>query len=395
MLLVHLLHHFLHHIHAFLHVLHHRPATGTHLPFPHLALLHLTGAHLPLIHRGRTLAARGLRASADTVACHAAHHTVHALHLVANDTAEASVLSRLASRLDRARAAGLAVDHILGRLSRDRLAEAALTNDPTTLDPFLRPDRRQAPGGVVSPQGHGSARLLAPPSAADLGDARQAAAREVNRLRSVRALTGGRDHVASSRAARASLRSTARRARVTCWCTALPRTGAPAGLVVVCLVHLEDDNGLPVARRPHAWLVESARLSRWLASGRTRRVRAALEVLASTLSERIRTSNEICAQDRSSHQAFITRAGAREAMLHDRLCRPANAPVQPGLFDRRELRQVASERRLIDALIHDSERRLDRLERARSVTGVDVDVTLVGTLSGRGRASASRGRADR
>ena len=308
---------------------------------------------------------------------------VHAVHLVADGTAEANVLARLAARLDRAGAAGLDVDHILGRLSRDRLVEAALTNDPAKLDPFLRPGRPSAPRSVGRPERRSGPRTRLRPLGADASVHREAARLEAERLTLLRGLSGRRraDRSTGSPGGTASLAGPGGPNR--CWLTMLPRTG-PSGLVVVCLVHVTDDNGQPVATLPMAWLVETILPPHLLALGRPALARASLEGLTPLLTVRARRLATLGkAIDRDVHAAFVTRALTRETTLLERLRRPARSPVQAGLFDRRALRQVASERRLLASLIRDSERRLDRLERARSLPpSVECQIALVGTTPG-------------
>jgi superfamily II DNA or RNA helicase len=264
--------------------------------------------------------------------------TVHAVHLVARQTAEEQLLIRLALRVRRAREALQGPESPMTSLSEIEVAEGV----------FAHPaDRRLAAPGAAGPQ----IPVVPPPPAEpvapavtrlDLSAASRDEARRLERVRQLR-----RSHEDAVTGALAALERSAP------WCARL-RVRAPLpfrrALVAVYRTDLVDGRGglveqhLLAVRCPWPdWLPAALRTARpdrlpeaLLAALGTQAARAAvlrLNELQALLPPRL-------APLRARALALAHAAGRRAT------------PCQPGLFDRRVLRQVARDRE-VEALLLD------------------------------------------
>ena len=250
---------------------------------------------------------------------------VHAITLVARDTAEDLVIANLARRLAR-------IVATLGE--KDRLG--AFLNDARMA--------RMVIAGAPEPADDGRASL--PPSSATAPavgeDARAAADRLAAGLRSM--ASASRDGIV--------LVSTLRAA-----------AGSRPGFLVAIRCAVRTEDGEVVATR--VVLVHAARdVARPPTPAAARAMAAkALDALPDLQDDRRRARRGSRPWSRSTRARSTAAAPARRRM-HER--RTANAPIQPGLFDRRAVRE-AEESSGADRAIH-AEHRL-KIDSARSRAG--------------------------
>jgi superfamily II DNA or RNA helicase len=269
--------------------------------------------------------------------------TVHAVHLVARHTGEEEVLARLTVRIERARAALGSAASPLRAPSEAEVAEAVFAHRQLELRPTGagRPD----PDPAGMPVDGGSARDLAVPCRLGV-----AAREEADALRQVRALLvrqGGTLEAVAADLARSGpwftrlrLRARARPA------DAGGRVGEGGALLAVYESELVDGRGLSLDRaltvvtwrappRPGArrdaivWQVEPGSP-----------LRAALEAEAAQCAARR------LARVREALPPRLAAAGRRQLAIAEEGDRPPVVACQPGLFDRRALRQADDESRL-------------------------------------------------
>jgi hypothetical protein len=272
---------------------------------------------------------------------------VHAVHLIATRTAEQQVLARLAARLDRVRAAVGNVDHILGPITPEWLAEQALCA-PGPLRSWPRVDPappRRAPGG-----------------------AREDAERELERLERHRRLRLPPSITITGKGPT--------------WWTRMSRGPWPAGYLAALRVVVEDGLSMPVGQFPIACRISTARtpvarpaatpapIERAIVETARRRLEPALRA-------RARVQTRFLA-DR--HARFLARAIAREQALLRRITDVPATPRQTALFDRRAIRRAATEQRLRERLEEECRTRLARLRHAAERRHVRVELRLVARL---------------
>jgi hypothetical protein len=253
---------------------------------------------------------------------------VHAITLVARDTAEDLVLANLAGRLSR-------VVATLGE--RDRLG-AFLTDARTARLVIAGPAPEDA-----APPGEPPALVTREAAAGD--EARSTAdllaRRRVARMRSPAHLHGASDIPVSSLRAMPGL---APGFVVAIRCAALIAEGEPIATRVV-LVHVGCDVARPASRRAARSMAVKA--IAWVPD-----VHDAFPETAGWFARAV-----------ERHQQSIDRRLTRERAMRDRATAPP--PLQPGLFDRRALRAAEACSDTERAIAADHERRLSALERAR------------------------------
>jgi superfamily II DNA or RNA helicase len=266
---------------------------------------------------------------------------VHAVHLVARDTGEEQVLARLALRVRRAREALNGHEASTSCLSEKELAERVFGGTGAGSVPE-----------AFSETTPGSARSLSDGDIAEpclvRMDLSAAAREEAAHLEFIRQLTRGRgDAVASASAALE---------REAPWCCRL-RVRAPLpfrrALVAVFRADLVDGRGALVEQ--HLVTVRCPWPDSLPAALRTARPDRLPDTLTTALgAEAARAA--ACRLDELMVLLPPRLAGlaARESALAPMTNRPIGA-FQPGLFDRREARRVAGERRL-EALLADEAR---------------------------------------
>jgi ERCC4-related helicase len=245
--------------------------------------------------------------------------TVHAITLVARDTAEDLVIANLARRLTR-------IVATLGE--KDRLG--AFLNDARTARMVIAGAPEQADEADDPPA------VFRPAPAA--GEHARAAADRLSRG-PVRDPQDQPVFVSTLRATR----------------------GLPAGFVVAIRCGARTEDGEVVATR--VVLVHAARDVARPPTPAAARATAATALAALPDLKRIAGVASWFAAIEHIHERSIDGRRAREAAMQER--RTANAPVQPGLFDRRAMRE-ADESSGTDRAIHaEHRRRIEALDRAR------------------------------
>ncbi len=274
--------------------------------------------------------------------------TVHAVHLVAGGTGEEQVLARLALRARRAREALAGGPQPAACLSEIEMAESLFAGAmlPT---PSTQPDTGHGPTPVA-----GVADAAAPLPHVSRADLSADAARQTARLETFRRLARRPDQALASALAELD--------RVAPWCARLRlRAGTARCPAVLALFRAEivDGRGSLVERPLVAvrgpWPAEAAeawraarphRLPGWLMAalraGATRAVETRLDELRAVLPPRVAPLR------------------ARESALATLADRPM-AAIQPGLFDRRALRQAARQRQVESALAEAGRAQADAL----------------------------------
>lgn len=257
---------------------------------------------------------------------------VHAIHLVARHTAEATVLSRLATRLGLARRTFTDLSDPLGMnpdLARTVLDEA---DGPDRLDRHL----------VWRP---------------NLGTE---AATEARRLQAVRAWNGSR-HQPAPRRAHAVVRSLPRigaaaPGRATLWVLCAHLVDGSGGLVERCLVALLDTSA---GRHPPP-TAQPGPSARYLRA-RHRQIADVLDTLASAVAWR--RADEISQAHRAAVEALHRRQQIVMAALEAE--RPAGELVQAGLFDNRAVRDHDVSAALRAGMLQTELERLGRIGSSR------------------------------
>jgi superfamily II DNA or RNA helicase len=268
----------------------------------------------------------------------------HAWHLVAANTAESMVLARLAARLDRARLAGW-LGAGLERLTEPKIADAIFEGSDCGV-------RIMACGFPLSPQS-----LVHDPQ---LEAAAAEACREAGMRRRVRSSTRAPDAetlvltIDSRRLARGR--------------TPLDRLVASDQALRVMRLDVRDGSG----RVADSTLIGVVRPD---GEGEGARLDLERQMRFERVAD-IRRASAACLIDR--YQALAALASRTPA-----------AAVQPALFDRRALDTAEAERDASAALAHDLGLRLERLERARSLTSEPAEPILVAVRE-QGRGDSGR-----
>ena len=266
---------------------------------------------------------------------------VHAVHLLARDTGEEQVLARLALRVRRAREALGDVETSTSRLTEIELAEGVFAGADARPRGDLRPDTAPAgdesrPGG--EPEGSSVRRL----------DLSAAAREEAAHLERIRQLT--RDRVDAVASALAALE---RGAPWCCWVRVRGPLPFRRALVALFRADLVDGRGALVEQHLVAvrcpWPDWSAAARR---SARPDRLPEALT--AAIGAEAGRAAAIRLGELQTLLPPRLSALAARESALALTTGKPIGA-FQPGLFDRRALRRMATERQ-VEALLADEAR---------------------------------------
>lgn len=265
---------------------------------------------------------------------------VHAITLVARDTAEDLVIANLARRLAR-------VVATLGE--RDRLG--AFLTDARTARLVIAGTAPEDADAPVDPQAVVTRELAVGDEARSAAD--RLALRRVAKVRSRGRLRGASDLSVSTLRAVPGL---ATGFVIAIRCAARTDEGEPVAARVV-LVHVSSN----VARPP------SRRAARAMAVKATACLPDAHDAFPETAGWFTRAVEH--------HQQSIDRRVTRELAMRDRAAAPA--PVQPGLFDRRALRAAEDCSVAERAIAADHERRLSVLERARQLRLASTPIAVL------------------
>ena len=267
--------------------------------------------------------------------------TVHAVHLVATHTSEEEVLARLVVRIARAGRALGAAGSAPGSPSEAEIAEAVFARRPRTM-PMAAPRSREATAAGPPDDRVGDAELVVRPRLVT------AAREEAERLLQVRTLT-------------AQSRGVPERAAATCfrsgpWWTTLRLRGATraaalasgvlSGRSFLALFETEivDGRGLLLDRSLYAFAGQLT--GRWPARDITMAVLVGPETPARTALEREagRHAEVRLAELRKVLPPRFAPIRSRERGIAETIDGAPVAACQPGLFDRRALRQVDRDR---------------------------------------------------
>lgn len=289
--------------------------------------------------------------------------TVHAISLVARDTAEHLVLSNLASRLAR-RQAALGTDAWsappLPELSVAAfvLGDAAPAAGTVGAEEPAGSDRRAACGGFVcAPSLDAEARA----EAARLGDIRR-----LVRLASPDLVADEADAPLA-----AALRARGRRRR--------GEHRLPNGLLLVFRGSIIDGHGRPVDSLIVPALLHTPRFLRdrpdWLREVLGRCLEAAGDRLTREVRMRLQARLALVAP---RHQRVVLALARREALLQEEVRRPlARLLVQLGLFDRRAVRRAERERATTQERTEETSARLAALTAAGTLTVTETELIAV------------------
>jgi ERCC4-related helicase len=266
--------------------------------------------------------------------------TVHTVLLVARNSAERAVVSRLAARIDRIRSA--AAGTFLGSAADLAIADALIHGDPglESAKPELSSTPAAPLGGRM--QVHLSDSTLA-----------HSAVREIARLTALRHLRrpwpSADERPSILRLSPSRLNRLGRR---------LP---AP-GLITLERILVADRCGREIDRRVVAL---SLRTAAAVPRGSAALRRSVERLLADTSQARSAALAAALDEAQVATTAHLAMLGAllkrEQAILRD-LQNLATGPIQPGLFDRRALREAAAARHHADSLRALSEMRIRRLE---------------------------------
>jgi superfamily II DNA or RNA helicase len=306
---------------------------------------------------------------------------VHAVHLFARDTCEASVLGRLVARLERARASLGRMNDPLGLAGEEQVAEAIFAGETR---PICRP-WPNGPRADAPPH---------PPAALIVADLRAEARAEAARLEHVRRLTasaaegpplagGAIADVAleldSTGPWLARFRPSVVRSQLACCRGSL---GALRPGVTVCLVRAVATDGLGDVLEEVVLPVCLPLDLRHLSNRDTRRAVESLSALARTALER-RLSPQVAArlsEVARAHAVVSERDERRETAIWRWTAatrgRAAGEQVQAGLFDRRALRQAELLRAAWAGSEAEAVDRLRVLEASAQVTLVPLHLAL-------------------
>jgi hypothetical protein len=291
--------------------------------------------------------------------------TVHAVHLVARHTGEEEILARLGARIARASRAVGCAESPLGILSEADVAEAVFA-------------RRRC---EVSPPAHGRQECAPVEAAADTRGEGElvvrrrlvAAARvEAERLRQIRALAarqhGGLDQVAAG-LVRSGPWWTTLRLRVTTR-AAMSLSGALSrgSLLALFQVEMIDGRGLLVDRSvsvfigplPARWTATAGAVASLVGSGAPGRAALDLEVA--------RWAERRLGELRNGLASRLVSASARERAIAEATDRIPAVACQPGLFDRRALRQADEDRRARLECRAEEDARIELIAQAANVS---------------------------
>jgi superfamily II DNA or RNA helicase len=278
--------------------------------------------------------------------------TAHALLLVARGGAERAVVARLAARIGRMRNAG--PGPFMGSASDLAIADALINQHPDVASTALEDEPPARAPAVTS---------AAPELAI-------AAVNEVARLSLVRKLGGQRPsqdgHLPVACLHQRKLRRLGLRFPAPC-------------LIVFHGIHLTDRCGREIDRRLVPLLVPA---SAPVPCGSASQLRAFVErTLAATTAARHDAMTGLLTEARSGAAVHVRMAhtlSAREAAIRRDLDTLTTRLVQPGLFDRRALREAAAARHQAESLRAMSTTRTRRLEAATEIeTTMEVEAVLV------------------
>jgi hypothetical protein len=255
---------------------------------------------------------------------------VHAITLVARDTAEDLVIANLTRRLTRVVATLGERDRLGAFLTDARTARLVIAGAaPEAADSPVEPQAVMTREASVGHEAHVAADRLS--------------LRRVPRARSCGRLRAGPDVSVSTLRARPGLGTGF---VIAIRCAARTDEGEAVAARVV-LVHAPADVARPASRRA----------ARALAVKALARLPDAHDALPETAGWFVRAVEH--------HQQSIDRRVSRERAMRDRAA--AAEPIQPGLFDRRALREAEICSGAERAIAADHERRLSVLERAREL----------------------------
>ena len=282
----------------------------------------------------------------------------HGSHLVARDTSELLVLRNLSARMTRA-------VHALG----ERAMPAAALSETAIAARILGGARIEAASPAESP----ASRVPIAPDPA-LRDAAASEARRVADLRRLarlaRGVSSGAPDAALEIPAPAAGRLRARGRRRSCRTHRLP-----PGALFLFAASIVDAQGRAVDSQ-----LAIAHVPAGVHGARDRDWRAALDALLAGVRDPISSALRRQVADRLDsilplHRAAVDRQARREALLLAHAREPlARSIVQPGLFDRRALRQAAEERRLEELAVADAERHVARLRARLELGGGEAEL---------------------
>lgn len=302
---------------------------------------------------------------------------VHAVHLVGRRTSEEQVLARLVLRLARETAALGRADNPLGAAGELEVARVVFGRTPGAAEAS---PGTQLQGAAPAPSGTLTATTAVATSSELLqsgGICRQLALEAIARAEAARLEQARRLAAPPGRQRAAVVQGETLRP---CWAVVRRRRGAaslPAGLLCVFVSRIVDDRGSLVEESLSVLHVDiaaavrrrktlEAELPRLLAACRPELDRHAARLAAERLDEQRRSA--------ASRLAPLT---AREEAL-SMACRQETFALQPGLFDRRAIKQADEDRRRRERDDQDTAARLQGLARqARLELAADPELVLV------------------